>query len=109
MLMRYYATVKEIIDTVTVIIEVKGCWHSKLDDAMESQLVNRYLKDNQVQHGLYLVGWFNCDQWDDEDNRKRSAPKASKDEAQAKFDEQAMDLSVGTIVVKAFVMDASLR
>ena len=50
--------------TVTVIIEVKGCWNSELDRAMEEQLLGRYLKDNLCQHGLYLVGWFNCDLWD---------------------------------------------
>jgi len=52
----------EAYDSVTVIIEVKGCWHPELDHAMKTQLVDRYLKDNRCQHGLYLVGWFNCDQ-----------------------------------------------
>ena len=50
--------------TESVIIEVKGCWNSGLDRAMEEQLVGRYLQDNRCQHGLYLVGWFNCDLWD---------------------------------------------
>ena len=98
-----------ISDTVTVIVEVKGCWHEELDDAMETQLANRYLKDNQVRHGLYLVGWFNCEQWDDEDGRQRSAPKIDRDEAQARFDEQASGLSSDKIQVKAFVMNTALR
>jgi hypothetical protein len=52
-------------DSVSVIIEVKGCWNLDHDHAMKTQLVDRYLRDNRCQHGLYLVGWFNCEQWDD--------------------------------------------
>jgi len=65
----------EIYDTITVIIEVKGCWHRDLDNAMGTQLVGRYLKDNHCQYGLYLVGWFNCDQWDTTDSRKKTFSK----------------------------------
>ena len=71
--------------TVNVIIEVKGCWNSELDRAMEDQLVGRYLKDNPCQHGLYLVGWFNCNLWDADDYRKGNAPTISLDDARKKF------------------------
>ena len=50
--------------------EVKGCWNRELKHAMKTQLVDRYLKDNQCQHGLYLIGWFNCEQWDNKDRRE---------------------------------------
>jgi hypothetical protein len=36
----------DVYDSITVIIEVKGCWNDELNSAMEVQLVNRYLKDN---------------------------------------------------------------
>ena len=94
--------------TVTVIIEVKGCWNSELDRAMEEQLVGRYLKDNPCQHGLYLVGWFNCDLWDVDDYRKRNAPAISLDDARKKFAAQAEDLSKNDIKIQAFVMDGRL-
>jgi len=100
---------EKLHDTITVIIEVKGCWNPDLDVAMENQLVNRYLKDNRCQHGLYLVGWFNCDQWDDNDYRKKQAKKLSKDQAQEKFGGQAVSLSRQGTRVKALVMDAALR
>ena len=58
------------IDILTVIIEVKGCWHKEVNTAMQTQLTERYLKDNSCRHGLYLVGWFNCPQWDRADYRK---------------------------------------
>jgi len=99
----------KIYDSVSVIIEVKGCWHQKLDKAMETQLVDRYLKDNRCQHGLYLVGWFNCDQWDDEDYRNKKCPKYSIDKEQEKRDAQAADLSQQGVRIKAFVMNTALR
>ena len=100
----------EIYDSVTVIIEVKGCWHQGLNQAMKTQLVDRYLKDNRCQHGLYLVGWFNCDEWDNDDYRKkRQAPKLSIDEAQTRFGTQAAELSQQGMRIRALVMNTALR
>lgn len=100
----------EVEDSITVIIEAKGCWNKKeLDTAMKEQLVNRYLQDNSCQHGLYLIAWFNCEQWDDSDYRKRDAPKISIEEAQEKFEQQAAKLSNSEVTVKAFVLNTALR
>lgn len=99
----------EVYDSVTVIIEVKGCWNDELNHAMKTQLVDRYLKDNRCQHGLYLVGWFNCAQWDDSDSRKRRAPKISLDEAKECFDVQAQELSLGDRKIRALVLNTALR
>ncbi len=96
-------------DTITAIIEVKGCWHTELFQAMETQLVGKYLKDNHCQHGLYLVGWFNCENWDDEDYRKGQAPKMTMGEAQEFLDSQAASLSEGGLEIKALVMNAALH
>lgn len=96
-------------DVITVIIEAKGCWHPALETAMETQLVDRYLKDNQCQHGIYLVGWFDCAQWDDDDYRKRNTPDKSIDEMQAQFDKQAAELSKRGVRITTFVMNTALR
>ncbi len=93
---------------VTAIIEVKGCWNRELFSAMKTQLVDRYLKENQCQHGLYVVGWFNCDQWDDRDRRKGKSPKLSVAETQEKLDKQAAELSQDSLLVKAVVLDCAL-
>ena len=93
----------------TVIIEVKGCWNPELNDAMKTQLVDRYLKDNQCQHGLYLIGWFYCSQWYDKDPRKKQTPKLSIEEAQKKFDAQADKLSRQGMLIKAFVINTAPR
>lgn len=42
-------------EIIRVIIETKGCWNPELKTAMHMQLVDRYLKDNQCRHGIYLV------------------------------------------------------
>jgi hypothetical protein len=96
-------------EKITVIIEVKGCWNSELKHAMESQLVDRYLKNNYCRHGLYLVGWFYCDQWDDEDSRKQKTPRMNLDEAQDQFHKQASDISQNGVKIRAFVMNAELK
>jgi len=96
-------------DKVSVIIEAKGCWHPELETAMRTQLVERYLKDNQCQHGLYVVGWFNCPQWDPEDSRHKQAPKHDIAEARRRFEAQAVELSQGAVRVKASVIDTALR
>jgi len=99
---------KDVYDSVTAIIEVKGCWNQELESAMETQLMDRYLKDNRCQHGLYVVGWFNCDQWDDNDYRKQRAPRLSKDKAQEQFAAQAAQLSQQGTRIKALVINAAL-
>ena len=98
-------------DYITAIIEVKGCWNKELDTAMKTQLVDRYLKDNTCQHGIYLVGWFNCKQWNHkEDSRRTQAPKESIEQVLEKLNEQAVELSSSRgVEVRAFVVNAALR
>jgi hypothetical protein len=87
---------------------LKRCWNRELDQAMDFQLKNRYLKVNQSRFGLYLVGWFNCPQWDKSDARKNRCAKITRNEAQEKFDSQAATLSADGATIKAFVLDTRL-
>lgn len=97
-------------DVVTVIIEVKGSWHPEVLAAMQTQLVDRYLKDNECHHGLYLVGWFNCHQWKDEPGKRRAIKLGEdKQDVQKQLDDQAGQLSQQWVVVKAKVIDVRLR
>lgn len=48
---------------LTVVVEVKGCWHREVRTAIKTQLVEDYLNMNGWTHGLYVVGWYVCDQW----------------------------------------------
>lgn len=94
---------------VSVIIEVKGCWNRELMTAMKEQLVDRYLAESDCRHGLYLVGWFLCDAWDNEDYRKGDTPKWPLQQAKEHFQEQAAQLSQGGFLVHSFILDAELR
>lgn len=97
-------------DNLTVIIEVKGCWNRELPYAMQTQLCERYLKENTCQYGLYLVGWFNCPGWDNEDYRKSDAQSLvpALDKAGAQFEEQAQTLTGGGRMIRSFVLNAAL-
>ena len=98
-----------LYDKVTAIIEVKGCWHQELKTAMQTQLAERYLKDNQCDYGLYLVGWFSCEQWDKKDKRKPRIPKMTLEQAREKFACQSQELSQNGKTIGAFVMNTALR
>ena len=95
-------------DQVKVIIETKGCWNKDLKTDMQDQLVDRYLKDNQCRHGIYLVGWYMCDQWDDDHYQKKNTPGWSLDEARTFFSSQA-DGMPADMTIKAFVLNTGLR
>jgi hypothetical protein len=102
------------LDLVKVIIEVKGCWNDGIDRDMQEQLVGRYLSKSDCDYGLYLVGWFHCDQWDEDDRRRKRPRKANYEmsvaDAQARFDEQAEQVSqCAGKVVRALVLDVGLR
>ena len=99
----------QAFDVVTVIIETKGCWSRELDTAMKTQLLDRYLRENQCNDGLYLVGWFDCEQWDDTDERKKKTPQQTLQEAREQFDSQAEELSGIEKSIRAFVMNTALR
>lgn len=97
-----------VSDVISVIVEVKGCWHAELETAMETQLVGRYLKDNQCRCGLYLIGWFACDSWDDGDHRKTATPVTAIDAARTMFEEQAISLSRDGLTIRSHVLDTRL-
>jgi len=99
---------KSGFETITVVIESKGCWNKELKTAMEAQLLKRYLIDDQHRFGLYLVGWFYCDLWSASDYRKKQTPELTIAEAQVIFDTQAMDLSKDGRYIKALVLNSSL-
>jgi hypothetical protein len=97
-------------DTITVIVEVKGCWHAELMTAMETQLKDRYLNDNQCRHGLYLVGWFNCEQWDRQDSRYSGrVRRLQKPDLEQSLESLAASLSNDELIIRPFVINTSLR
>ena len=94
---------------VTVIVEVKGNWYRTLYHEMEDQLAGRYLRLNRCRHGLYLVGWFNCPQWDPKDPKYRTAMKREPADALNKLRAKAAEISRDGLRVEPLILDAALR
>lgn len=91
--------------TTSIIVEVKGNWNAELEGAMQTQLVDRYLFENQCQHGIYLVGWFSSANWDPTDNRKVRAEKRNFTDTRIFLEAQAARLTDGTRVIKTLILD----
>jgi hypothetical protein len=95
-------------DQICAIVELKGNWNAELSSAMETQLRDRYLKDNRCGNGLYVVAWFSCTKWSDADSRKKHLSPMSLPDARDYFSQQATDLSQGGFWIRSYVLDASL-
>lgn len=95
---------------ISAIIETKGCWNPELNTAMRNQLVDRYPNANdRCKHGLYLVGWFYCEQWDDTHSRKQRTPKYGLETARERFANQARILSDENVHVRSVILNTALR
>ncbi|WP_433709078.1 NACHT domain-containing protein [Paenibacillus illinoisensis] len=92
---------------ITVIIEVKGNWHRELFQAMETQLVNRYLQEDKCKYGLYLIGWFESLRWDEND-RRSAIPSVGLQVTKNLLADQAKSLSRKGRDVRSFVMNLYL-
>lgn len=66
-------------DVLRLVIEVKGCWNDELLTAPASQLRDNYMKAVRASTGIYLVMWFYCDRWSNDDGRKRRTRKLVPD------------------------------
>jgi hypothetical protein len=93
----------------SLVIEVKGCWHPELKNALETQLGERYLNDNLSPHGVYLVVWFLCSKWSSGDTKRQKTPFASREAMDIFLTDQAnaFNSRVGTSI-RAFVFDATI-
>lgn len=97
---------RNVIDKVAVVIEVKGCWNKDLMEAMYSQLKNEYLGDYKI--GLYLVGWYYCERWSNEESGKQfcfRVTDGSLVNLKNILDQQASNLSTNDISLNAYVLD----
>ena len=95
----------------SAVVEVKGSWHPDLTSAMENQLLEQYMKPRAIQYGLYLVGWFRSQYWQDSDHRKNANVNKfdSIDDLKSFLDNQAKELSKGSFIIKSEVIDISLN
>jgi hypothetical protein len=94
--------------TASVVIEVKGCWHPQVLDAMKTQLCDRYLERAGSDAGIFFVGWYECPQWDLTDRRRKTMQVSTLDELVEQLTSQANRLSHAGHRVDAFVLNAAL-
>jgi hypothetical protein len=91
------------ITSVTVVIEVKGCWNASVHTALSEQLVGDYLRLNAHTHGIYLVGWFVCEKWHNSKNKLASKTFADAQQEverlAAEYDGLANPDRVSTVVL----------
>ena len=92
-----------------VVVEAKGSWNPGLLAAMETQLAERYLREHEADRGVYLVGWYNCEAWDQDDSAKEQSWRHDLVELRAELARQASALSNENRRIEAVVLDAALR
>jgi hypothetical protein len=93
-----------VYDTITAVIETKGCWNDALFSALRSQLFDEYMVRLQAPVGIYLVGWFDKAKWDSEDRRRAATPDSTLHEVQEQLDAQADAIPPG-FSVRAIVLN----
>lgn len=59
-------------EVLRLVIEVKGCWNPDLLTSPEVQLRDNYMRAMQAEYGIYLVFWFLCDRWREEDRKRKT-------------------------------------
>ena len=91
-------------DTITAVIESKGCWNDALFSALSDQLYGDYMVTLRAPVGIYLVGWFDKAKWDPADRKRRQAPDLTLQEAQSRLDSEAAAIPQGYLV-RAVVID----
>ncbi len=97
-------------NVIRVVVEVKGCFNPKVETDIRDQLRDRYLADNDCTHGLYVVGWYGCAQWDTTDNASRAKwSKRPREELDEFLSACAGELSDEDRKLCAFVLNAALR
>ncbi len=94
---------------IRAIVEVKGCWHRELATALETQLVAQYLRGTDNRYGLYVVGWFASEHWDQSDWRSKACSVVTRDEATALLAEQAENATKNDFAVGTMILDLTLR
>lgn len=101
---------EELVTSLAIVIEVKGCWHSELRTALRKQLVDRYLRPHARQHGIYLVGRFYCEEWSKEDDENRWSASHKVDEAamRLELERQAQEFVQEGFDIRVHFLDAKL-
>ena len=96
---------------LTICIEVKCNWNGSAKTALKKQLIDKYMSGQTATAGIFLLGWFGCDSWDRNDNRRTAATAiwSDMDSAIADLQNQAEKEQKSGSTVQPIVIDCTLR
>ena len=96
---------------LTICIEVKCNWNNSAKTALKAQLIDKYMSGQTATAGIFLLGWFGCDSWDRNDNRRTAATAiwSDMDSAIADLQKQAEKEQNNGSAVRSIVIDCTLR
>lgn len=96
------------LNSIVMVVEVKGSWNRAVLEGMEKQLVGQYLAGNpRCQHGLYVVGWYLCPRWSNDEGKTRTRRLRSRSSLVTKLQGQASALTDSTRRIEALVLDCA--
>lgn len=91
---------------LTLVVEVKGSWNPSVLEGIGNQLVGQYLDRNpRCHHGLYVVGWYLCSRWIQEEGKARTRRLKSYSALQSRLRDQARASTDSTRRIEAVVLD----
>lgn len=96
---------------LTLCIEVKCNWNRSAETALKGQLIDKYMTGGTATGGILLLGWFECNSWDEADGRLAKSISTWKNPSEANSDLQAqvsIEQNAG-YCVEAMVIDCGLR
>lgn len=93
---------------LTLVVEVKGSWNPSVLEGIGDQLVGQYLARNpRCRHGLYVVGWYLCSRWIQEEGKARTRRLGSESALRSRLRDQARASMDSTRRIEAVVLDCS--
>ena len=91
-------------------VEVKGAWNEELLTAMQTQLVDRYMRDTASTRGIYIVAWHDLSSWTDTtDNRRTKLASVDRAAIEAALATQAAEVAQQGAQVQVVHLDVSYR
>ena len=96
---------------LTICIEVKCNWNDSAKTALKEQLIDKYMSGKTATAGIFLLGWFGCDSWDCNDNRRTAATSiwSDMDSAIVDLQNQAEKEQKSGNAVRSIVIDCTWR
>lgn len=96
-------------DRVEVVVEVKCAWNAEILEDMEKQLFERYMKNADVNFGIYVVAHFGVDwNWGNDPRQTTGQSKTSLNDLRKILQDQAQSLSSSEKMISVFIIDARL-